>query len=273
MPELPEVETIRKSLEKELKNRTIVDVVVNYENIIAEPTVFSFVEQIKNQTIHQLKRYGKWLIFELDQYVLLSHLRMEGKYFFRTKEDPISKHEHVIFCLDDDRELRYHDTRKFGRMYLLKKEEAYDVPPLSKLGLEPWDSLLTVTYLKEKLKNKTIPIKTCLLDQSIIVGIGNIYANEILFLSRISPLKKSNCLTKKELERIIENTRTVLKEAIEMGGSTIRSYHPSEGIDGMFQQKLYVHGKDGTPCPVCGKPIQKKFINGRSSYYCAHCQK
>ena len=254
MPELPEVETIRKSLEKELKNRTIVDVVVNYENIIAEPTVFSFVEQIKNQTIHQLKRYGKWLIFELDQYVLLSHLRMEGKYFFRTKEDPISKHEHVIFCLDDDRELRYHDTRKFGRMYLLKKEEAYDVPPLSKLGLEPWDSLLTVTYLKEKLKNKTIPIKTCLLDQSIIVGIGNIYANEILFLSRISPLKKSNCLTKKELERIIENTRTVLKEAIEMVPDEEGFLYPK-----VNKEKCIKCGKCKKVCPVLNNKNRDKF--------------
>lgn len=273
MPELPEVETVRRSLEKQLKNRTILNVSVHYSNIIAEPSVEIFKTDIKNQMIHQMKRYGKWLIFELDQYFLLSHLRMEGKYFFRTKEDPISKHEHVIFYLDDGRELRYHDTRKFGRMYLLPKETAYQVPPLSQLGLEPWSELLTVSYLKEKYKHKTIPIKTSLLDQSIIVGIGNIYANEILFLSHISPLRKTNRVTKKELESIINYTRKVLKEAIDLGGSTIRSYHPSEGVDGMFQQRLFVHGKEGEPCSICGKPIRKKFISGRSSYYCTNCQK
>lgn len=107
----------------------------------------------------------------------------------------------------------------------------------------------------------------------MIVGIGNIYANEILFLSHVSPLRASNRVTKKELECLIENTRKVLKEAILLGGSTIRSYHPSEGVDGMFQQKLYVHGKEGQPCPVCGKAIKKRFINGRSSYYCTNCQK
>ena len=273
MPELPEVETVKRGLEKELVNHKDLKAVIYYPNIISAPILSEFQQQIKNQTIHKMNRYGKWLIFELDDYALLSHLRMEGKYFFRTKKDPISKHEHVVFELDDGRELRYHDTRKFGRMYLLKKEDIYHVPPLSKLGLEPWDNLLTVKYLKEKLKNKTIPIKTCLLDQSIIVGIGNIYANEILFMCHISPFKKSNKLTAKELEKVIEYTRKILKEAIEMGGSTIRSYHPREGVDGLFQQRLFVHGKEHEKCPNCGTMIQKKFINGRSSYYCPCCQK
>lgn len=273
MPELPEVETVRRGLEKELVNRKIVDVLIYYPNIIAKPTVEEFKKQIKNQTIHKMSRYGKWLIFELDHDVLLSHLRMEGKYFFRSEKDPVQKHEHVVFCLDDERQLRYHDTRKFGRMYLLPKDTVYQVPPLSNLGLEPWDELLTVSYLKEKWRHKKIPIKMSLLDQSVIVGIGNIYANEILFLSHVSPLRASNRVTKKELECLIENTRKVLKEAILLGGSTIRSYHPSEGVDGMFQQKLYVHGKEGQPCPVCGKSIKKRFINGRSSYYCTNCQK
>ncbi len=273
MPELPEVETVRRGLEKELVNRKIVDVLIYYPNIVANPTIEEFKKQIKNQTIHKINRYGKWLIFELDHDVLLSHLRMEGKYFFRSAKDPVQKHEHVVFCLDDQRQLRYHDTRKFGRMYLLSKDTAYQVPPLSNLGLEPWDQLLTVSYLKDKWKNKKIPIKTSLLDQSVIVGIGNIYANEILFLSHISPLRASNRVTKKELEYLIENTRKVLKEAIDLGGSTIRSYHPSEGVDGMFQQKLFVHGKEGQPCPICGKAIKKRFINGRSSYYCTNCQK
>ncbi|MBS7020969.1 MAG: DNA-formamidopyrimidine glycosylase [Firmicutes bacterium] len=273
MPELPEVETIKRTLNIELKGKKILAAQVNYAPIIAEPSVEEFTKQIANKTIQDMKRLGKWLIFDLDDYVLLSHLRMEGRYLFREVEEPILKHEHVVFTLDDGRSFRYQDTRKFGRMYLLKKEEAYIRPPLSLLGLEPWDEKLTVTYLKDKLKNKTIPIKSALLDQTIITGIGNIYDNEILFLSKIRPTKRANHLTKKELECIIENTKNVLREAIELGGTTIRSYHPKEGVNGLFAQKLYVHRKEGEPCSICGNPIQKKFIQGRSSYYCSHCQK
>lgn len=273
MPELPEVETIRRTLDIELKGRKILKANVYYAPIVAEPDVLTFQKEIMNQTIQDMKRYGKWLIFELDDYVLLSHLRMEGRYLFRSEEEPVLKHEHVTFSLDDGRNLRYQDTRKFGRMYLLTKEEAFNRPPLSLLGLEPWDERLTVDYLKGKFKNKTIPIKSALLDQTILTGIGNIYDNEILFLSGIRPTKKAGTLTKKELEKIIMNTRKVLSEAISLGGTTIRSYHPKEGVNGLFQQKLYVHGKEGESCMHCGNPIEKKFIQGRSSYYCKYCQK
>lgn len=273
MPELPEVETIKRTLNLELKGRKFVGAEVYYAPIIAEPNVLEFQEKIIGHTIQEMKRLGKWLIFDLDDYVLLSHLRMEGRYLFRTPNEEVLKHEHVVFTLDDGRSFRYQDTRKFGRMYLLKKEEAYQRPPLSLLGLEPWDEKLTIAYLKDKLKHKTIPVKSALLDQTIITGIGNIYDNEILFLSRIRPTKRANQLTKKELELIIENTRKVLSDAILLGGTTIRSYHPKEGVNGLFQQKLYVHGKEGQPCSVCGSMIVKKFIQGRSSYYCPNCQK
>ena len=136
-----------------------------------------------------------FLMFDLDDYFLLSHLRMEGKYFFKKSSDSIDKHEHVIFELDDNTELRYRDTRKFGKMYLIKKEDIDKIGPLVELGLEPWDNKLTSKYLLDKFKNKRLPIKTVLLDQSIIVGIGNIYADEILFLCKINPLKKCRYTT------------------------------------------------------------------------------
>jgi len=144
--------------------------------------------------------------------------------------------------------------------------------PLKDLGLEYNDPKLTSNYLKEKLKNKTLPIKTVLLDQSIITGIGNIYDDEILFLSHINPYQKANTLTKKNLEDIIYNTNKVLDHAIELGGTTIRSFTSEEGVHGLFQNELFIHGKKGK-CPNCGENIIKEQINGRGTYYCKKCQK
>ena len=164
MPELPEVETVKESLKIRLKGKKILSANVIYNNIIAYPEVKDFIKQISNQTINDMKRRGKFLIFDLDDYYLLSHLRMEGKYFFKTKDDVLDKHEHVTFDLDSGEELRYKDTRKFGKMYLIKKEDIDDIGPLKDLGLEPWDENLTSNYLLNKFKNKKLPIKSVLLE-------------------------------------------------------------------------------------------------------------
>ncbi len=210
MPELPEVETVKRTLERYLVGRTIIDIHVYYSKILANVPEKEFKKKLINQTITGMNRRGKWLIFEMNDYDLVSHLRMEGKYFFKNPGEEVTKHEHVTFTLDNQKELRYQDTRKFGRMYLFKKNTLYNELPLSEIGKEPWDISLTAEYLKEKLKEKKIPIKTSLLDQTIIAGIGNIYADEILFLSGIHPLKKSYNLTKKDCESIISSTRKIL---------------------------------------------------------------
>ena len=271
MPELPEVETVKEALKKDLLNKKIIDINIYYEKIIDYPSIDEFKKEIKNQTINNITRRGKWLMFELDNHYLLSHLRMEGKYFFRNVNDEVNKHEHISFILDNNQELRYHDTRKFGRMYLIKKEQIETYELLNELGLEPWDNNLTITYMKETYKKKPLPIKTALLDQSIIVGIGNIYADEILFLSKINPLKKANKLTNKELQSIIDNTKKVLEKAIALGGTTIRSYTSREGVHGRFQNELKVHSKE--KCPNCNNDIKKIKVNGRGTYYCPKCQK
>lgn len=273
MPELPEVETVKEMLKRKVQNRKIIGVSVIYPKMIEYPEVSVFEKEIVGETILDVKRRGKWILFELEHYYLLSHLRMEGKYIIRQLHEPVEKHEHIIFKLDNNEELRYKDTRKFGRMHLIEKEKLYTQKPMSELGLEPWDEHLTADYLKQKFSNKTIPIKTTLLDQSIITGIGNIYANEILFLSKISPLRKSKSLTIEELNFIIENTKKVLEEAIQNGGTTIRTYESSEGVHGRFQQKLFVHGKESEPCPICGNSILKIVVGGRGTYYCSKCQK
>lgn len=273
MPELPEVETVRQSLKLRLINKKIKSVRVLWDNIIAYPSKEDFIKTITDKTIIDIQRRGKFLMFDLDDYYLLSHLRMEGKYFFKNKEEVIDKHEHIIFDLDDDMELRYKDTRKFGKMYLISKSEINSIGPLVNLGLEPWDNNLTSDYLLDKYRNKRLPIKSVLLDQSIIVGIGNIYADEILFLCKINPLKKCNLISDKEADDIIKYTREVLEKAIKMGGTTIRTYSSVDGVHGLFQQELLVHGKDKDFCPVCNSKINKIKVGGRGTYYCPICQK
>lgn len=273
MPELPEVETVVRGLREKVVGRIIRKVNIYYENIIEYPDVSSFQEKIKNQKINEINRYGKWIIFVLDRYYLLSHLRMEGKYFLKPKGATLEKHEHISFVLDNDMELRYMDVRKFGKMQLIEKENINKIGPFLEMGLEPWDKKLNTLYLKEKFLRKKLPIKSCLLDQRIIVGIGNIYADEILFLSKINPLKEANSLSLEELERIIDNTKLVLEKAIEKGGTTIRSYTSLNGIHGLFQQELYVHSKEGQKCLICGSDILKIKVGGRGTYYCPKCQK
>ena len=272
MPELPEVETVKESLKLKIIGKTIRSAQILWDNIIAYPSKEEFVIKIGNKTITDIKRRGKFLIFDLDDYYLLSHLRMECKYFFKSHDEDINKHEHVIFDLGNNEELRYMDTRKFGKMYLIKKDEIEDIGPLKELGLEPWDNNLDSSYLLNKYKNKKLPIKTVLLDQSIIVGIGNIYADEILFLSRINPLKASNLISEEECNNIIKYTREVLEKAIKLGGSTIRTYSSVDGVHGLFQNELLVHGKEKGNCPVCSEKIDNIRVGGRGTYYCPKCQ-
>ncbi len=273
MPELPEVETVKETLKLKLIDKKIKDVKIYYDGIIAYPEIKEFSKQIKNLPIKDINRRGKWLMFDLDKYYLLSHLRMEGKYFFKNKGDKLDNHEHVVFSLDSNEELRYRDTRKFGKMYLIKKEDINNVGPIKDLGLEPWDTNLTKEYLKDKYKTKKLPIKTVLLDQSIIVGIGNIYADEILFLSKLNPLIKCCDLKDDDLENIIKYTKEVLEKAIKLGGTTIRTYTSVDGVHGRFQNELLVHGKDNDSCPACGQAIKKIRVGGRGTYYCSNCQK
>ena len=272
MPELPEVETVRKSLKLRLVGKKIMRVRIYHDNIIEYPRVDEFKKDIVNQRIKNIERYGKWLMFILDDYYLLSHLRMEGKYFFRDKGEELYKHEHVIFELDDNSELRYMDVRKFGKMHLIRKDDIKNIGPLVELGLEPWDNKLDVNYLRDKYKNKKLPIKSVILDQGIIVGVGNIYADEILFLSGINPLKKACELSDIELANIIKYTKEVLDKAIEKGGTTIRSYTSVNGVHGLFQQELNVHCKEGEVCPRCGEVVLKIKVGGRGTYYCSKCQ-
>lgn len=269
MPELPEVRNVQKALKKDLLNKKITNIKVLYPKIIDEDSLD--IKFIINQKLNDIKTYGKYLIFEFDNNILLSHLRMEGKYFIKNIDDNIVKHEHIIFEFNNI-SLRYHDTRKFGRMMLINKDELYSNKYLNKLGFEPFNSKLTKEYLKDKL-NKNKPIKELLLDQSIITGLGNIYANEVLFASKINPLKLGKNISIVDADNIINSSRSILEKAIIEGGTTIKSYTSSLGVIGNYQNFLLVHKKEGEPCKLCGNPIIKIKVGGRSTYYCKECQK
>ena len=272
MPEIAEVETVRNTLKNQILGKKIKKVNVLYDKMI-ESNVNDFKIKLIGQEFVDILRRGKWLIFETNDYYLLSHLRMEGKYFLKSAGDPIVKHEHVIFTFEDDSDLRYHDTRKFGRMNLINKEELISVEAVKKQGVEPGDISLTGEYLIEKLKNKRLPMKTLLLDQTIISGLGNIYADEVLFRAKVNPLKSGKDLSLEEAQKIVRAAEEVIKEAIEMGGTTIKSYTSSLGVTGRFQQKLMVHKREGEECKECGTTIKRIKVGGRSTYYCDNCQK
>ncbi len=270
MPELPEVETVRRTLLKLIKGSKIIDVTYDYEPMI-KTDINIFNNQVKGQRINDIERYGKYLVFILDQDVMVMHLRMEGKFYIKTLHELYSPYEHVIFTLDDDRQLRYHDTRKFGTIHLLSKENYKSVYPLNELGAEPKD-LDPMTFY-EMIHHRKTAIKNVLLDQHVIAGLGNIYVDETLFLSSVKPTRKANKITKKEAIKLVESARSVLAKATALGGSTIRSYTSSLGVHGRFQNELLVHTKVGEPCPVCGHTIKKIKVGGRGTYVCTRCQK
>lgn len=274
MPELPEVQTVVDTLRYQLQHVTIKDVHVYWDNIIAFPNVCAFIEGMKGKTIHDYGRYGKYLIFDLGSHVWIAHLRMEGKFYIQQPFEPYDKHIHVIFDLEDGRQLRYHDTRKFGKMYLYEKQaDLHAYPCFQHIGYDAFDERLTKEYLYQKLHTRSIPIKQALLDQSVIAGIGNIYADEICFALGMHPERKISTLRKKDFERLIEETRRILNGAIASGGTTIRSYTSSLGVDGRFQLKLKVHARKGEKCKVCGSDIKKIVVATRGTYYCPTCQR
>lgn len=272
MPEIAEVETVRNVLKKSVLHKRIIGVDIYYDTMI-EQDIKEFKKCLINNEFIDIKRIGKWLIFELNNYYLLSHLRMEGKYFIKNTSEEKAKHEHVIIHFEDKTDLRYHDTRKFGRMKIIPKEALYETEEIKKQGLEPGSSKLTGEYLLGKFKGKKEPIKTALLDQTIISGLGNIYANEVLFASNINPMRPANSITLDEAQKIVETSASIIKKAMELGGTTIRSYTSSLGVTGHYQDYLWVHKRDKCPCKVCGTPIICIKVGGRSTYLCPKCQK
>ena len=274
MPELPEVETVVRTLGHQLDHVTITGCYVFWDNIIAYPDVKAFCDTITGKTIQGYHRHGKYMRFDLGDVEWICHMRMEGKFYVQQPEDTYDKHVHVILQLSDGRQLRYHDTRKFGKMYLYEKQKDYAAYPcFQHIGYDAFDERITADWLYKKLHKKKTALKAVLLDQSIIAGIGNIYADEICFAMRMHPETMINHLRKKDFEELIYHVRRILSGAIRAGGTTIRSYTSQLGVDGRFQLKLKVHAKKGEPCPVCATTIKKIVVATRGTCFCPTCQR
>lgn len=274
MPELPEVETVKEALNQTVKGQTIKDIELRYEPMVKNMSADEFKEKLINQTIQEVSRRGKYLVFHFDDYQLLSHLRMEGKYFYVDSDFELNPHVHVIFTLENGKRLLYQDTRKFGTYHLYDKAiDLETTAPFQVLGLEPFATEFTPSYVKEKIQNKKKPIKSLLLDQTVVCGLGNIYVDEVLYRARLHPLTSSSELTDKDIENVVKYTVEVLARAIELGGTTIRTFRSSHGVSGTFQNELLVHQRKGENCYECHTPIEKIKVGGRGTYFCPTCQK
>ncbi|KRL38605.1 DNA-formamidopyrimidine glycosylase [Liquorilactobacillus uvarum] len=273
MPELPEVETVRRGLEKMVLGATIEHVEALYPKIInGDPKKFCCL--LKERRILSIDRRGKYLIFNLSgELSLISHLRMEGKYFVKLSSDPLEKHTHIVFSLQGGRQLRYNDVRKFGRMELVPTSHKYEVPGIKKLGPEPTSASFDAVAFYQHLNKKKKAIKTALLDQTLVAGLGNIYADEVLWLSHIHPETPACHLDKEEAVQLHDYIIMELAKATKAGGTTIRTYTDAFQHLGSFQFDLHVYGKKGKPCERCGASIEKIVVGQRGTHFCPVCQK
>lgn len=273
MPELPEVETVRRALSDLVVNKTIREIEVINPRFLKNVDENEFIKSLTNQTFENIRRKGKYLLLDTQKYTIISHLRMEGRYRYSDVIEPKQKHDYIIFYFTDDSMLAYNDSRMFGTIELVSKENEESLKSINKLGYEPFDERLTVNYLKEKAQKKHLAIKQFLLDQTIILGIGNIYADEILFKAKIHPQTPVNLISMKEWKIILEASKKIMKRAIELGGTTIHSFLCTGDVSGRFQNELYVYGRNKEKCYVCGSTIEKIKLGGRGTHFCPQCQK
>lgn len=276
MPELPEVEIVKNTLKELIVGKIIGEIEIIYPKIIRTPSdtdIFKLL--LEGKELVTIDRKGKYLLFIFDDITLVSHLRMEGKYLYKTPieaEQVYDKHTHIVFTNTDGSQLRYHDVRKFGTMDLVWNHELSSFFPLTKLGQEPIDPNFDLAEFTDQLSRRRGSIKQVLLNQEIVSGLGNIYVDDSLAKSMINPNRPANSLTDQEIEQLVRAMREVLNKAIQYGGSTIKSFETIYG-KGSMQEHLIVYGQTGKPCFRCGTPIEKIRIAGRGTHFCPNCQK
>ena len=274
MPELPEVETTRAGIAPHVLGRKITGITVR-NNSLRYKVPTSMASKAKGQTVHNLLRRSKYLIFELDNLKLLVHLGMSGSLRYHppcTKHEAPKKHDHIDVRLDDGGLLRYHDPRRFG-LWLPFTEENSEHRLLAHLGPEPLTRKFTAKTFVEKAKKRSIAVKAFVMDAKVVVGVGNIYAAESLFMSKISPLRPANQVSDAEYALLVKNIKAVLKKSIARGGTTLNDFVGSDGKPGYFQQKLLVYGREGQKCGTCEEIILNEVIGQRASCYCPKCQR
>lgn len=276
MPELPEVETVRRGLAKVMEGRRINQVVVRRTDL-RRPLPERFAEALTGRTIIQLDRRAKYLLIRLDDgTVVLAHLGMSGRMVIEqgTKvEVAARKHEHIAFSVGNGTVVRFSDPRRFGLMDLSSEETLSTHPLLASIGPEPLGNEFNEIVLAQRLKGRNTPIKSALLDQRIVAGLGNIYVCEGLFMAGISPRRSAHTIGPGRAARLVTATKQVLRDAIEAGGSTLRDHVTATGEMGYFQHNFKVYGREGEPCPTCTKPVKRIVQAGRSTFFCASCQR
>jgi len=273
MPEMPEVETICRSLRKHVEGKVIRDIEIRLSRLIKWPSPEDFRAILVGRKIESLERRAKYMLFHVtDDWTLVVHLRMTGRLFFRDNDCPSDAPAKITFQFADGDSLEYSDTRTLGTLYLLRENELSRIYGLSSLGPEPLSPQFTVEYLVSGLAKRKGKIKTVLLDQSFIGGLGNIYVDESLARACIHPECKAHTLTEPEIAKLHEAINAVIEKGIGGGGTTLRDYRDGEGNRGSFQEELCVYGRKGLPCPVCGTNIVRTEVAGRGTHYCPQCQ-
>ena len=271
MPELPEVETVCRQLREQTKTLGAVTKLHLFRPDLRWPIPKNLPQKLRDQKVHDVTRRGKYILFHLPKGYLLSHLGMTGSWRFEKNLKEFRKHDHLFLQFENGQQLVFHDPRRFGVLDWADSPETHEL--LKDLGPEPLSEQLTENYLWQNTRKRQVPIKSWLMNNNNVVGIGNIYASEILFLSKIKPLRKAAQLKQTEVPTLLTSIRQVLQAAIDHGGSTIRDYVSSDGEAGSYQDNHQVYERDGEPCRVCLTAISVKALSGRSTYWCKTCQK
>ena len=265
MPELPEVQTIADALATLIVGQAITAVSVLWAGVVDRPEPALFVDALCGRRILEVGRRGKYMLFRLDDdRWLVMHLRMTGEMRVVPMSDPLDRHDHLVFRLEDGQEWRFRDQRKFGRAYLVDDPAQI----VGRLGPEPLSPAFTASHLAVVLAGRRAPIKSLLLDQRIVAGIGNIYADESLYRARIHPLIEGGALDEAQREALVGAVRMVIQEALLEMGTTLRDYRRPDGSLGNFQNRLQVFRRTDEPCPSCGAPIRRIVVGGRSTHFC-----
>lgn len=276
MPELPEVEVVKQGLRPHLLEKTITGVRFSGKPLRSPVPFDKMTESLPGRKVIDIRRRAKFLIILFDNGMqLVIHLGMTGKLGIFSSGEAAQPHDHAVWSLDGDTEMRFNDVRRFGSLHLLQPEEADDLEKtvIRNTGPEPFDPSFNGSYLHEKAAGKSKPVKSFLMDNSTVAGIGNIYANESLFAAGIRPTKACGKVSRKKWQQLADEIRKVLLFAIECGGSTISDFLGASGEKGYFQINFKVYGKKNQPCPCCSTPLKQVKIGGRASFYCPRCQR
>ena len=268
MPELPEVETVRRGIEPHIKGKRVRAIEVRNEKL--RYPIKPEIEKLYGETILAVERRAKYLILTTGHYKVLIHLGMSGAIRVLDDDFELKKHDHFLMRVDEDKVLVYNDPRRFGFIQLYGRDET--IPFLEKLAPEPLSDDFTGEYLFPKLKGRTRAIKSIVMDQAFVVGAGNIYANESLFMAGIHPERPANNLNQEEVARLVAEIKKVLERAIIQGGTTLKDFTTPDGSPGYFAQELLVYGQKDQPCVMCGTPIERIVLGNRATYFCSICQ-